>query len=184
MSKLIACVIVLLLPIDNAICKRMWDYTLLSMETTSSDPSKLRIDSAIDRINRTASGISATIHWNYDVDETTFVHLIGHRSNTGNEDDYVLLPWTIPNQTIAEFSNSYYKPIIHKNMEHCSTLPEKVYPISKGTVWKFERCVIKGENLPHYLPDGMYKASFYGIGEVDFSLTVVIKVFKKIDLFG
>ncbi|XP_017836709.1 uncharacterized protein LOC108595933 [Drosophila busckii] len=184
MSKLIACVFVLLLPIDNAICKRMWEYTLISVNTTSADPSKFKMDAEIVRISRTEFGLSVNVVLNFVIDETTFA--VVYRSNTGNEEDYVLMPWSVAKQTYEEFTKAYYKNFVYKNLAHCSNLPtpDKAYPLPLGTVMKFERCIIPGESLPDYVPDGYYKTVFTATGEVELSAVLTLKVSKITDLFG
>ncbi|ALC42391.1 CG34028, partial [Drosophila busckii] len=106
-----------------------------------------------------------------------------YRSNTGNEEDYTLMPWSVPKQTYEEYTKSFYESIVHKNLAHCSNLPtpDKAYPIPKGTVYKFDRCVVDGDGMPDYAPDGYYKVVFNATGEVEWTVTIIVKITKKTD---
>ncbi|XP_017836712.1 uncharacterized protein LOC108595936 [Drosophila busckii] len=164
----------------------MWDYTLLSIDAISADPSKLKIDAQVERISRTEFGLSVILNLNYVMDETTLIKAVIYRSNTGNEEDYILMPWIVPAQTYKEYSKTIYKTIIYTNLAHCSNLPtpDKAYPNENGTVWKLDRCILTGEGMPDYVPSGYFKLIFNITGEVAWSATLTAKIWMKTDIFG
>ncbi|XP_017835535.1 uncharacterized protein LOC108594909 [Drosophila busckii] len=186
MSILVACVILLLLPINNVICKRMWDYALLSIDTTTSDPTKFEIDAEVQRISRTEYGFSLIMDYHYFPDDTTFIVAGGYRSNTGNEEDYVVMPWSLPTRTYEEYIKSFYESIVLKNLEYCSNLPapDKAFPVPKDNVYKFDRCVLNGEGMPEIVPDGYYKVFINATGEVDWTIIIRMKISRKTNLYG
>ncbi|XP_017836711.1 uncharacterized protein LOC108595935 [Drosophila busckii] len=171
--------------LDAASSARLWEFEPLSFEGTSSDPAKLNIDLAIERIKRGEFAMNGIIDCKYDMDETTMVEGIFLRSNTGDEDDYKLMPWSIPKQSFKAFVASYYENVALKNVGYCSNLPalENADPWPRD-VYKFENCVYTGDGLPEVAPEGFYKVTFIFTGEVEWTFTAKSKVTLKMDLYG
>ncbi|XP_017835539.1 uncharacterized protein LOC108594912, partial [Drosophila busckii] len=88
--------------IQNCICKRQWEYEPISVVSQTADPNKVNVEAEVVRIKRGEYALTGFLFWNYDVDDTTMVESKGYRSNTGNEEDYTLLPLGIPKQTYQE----------------------------------------------------------------------------------
>ncbi|ALC42390.1 CG18538, partial [Drosophila busckii] len=162
--------------------QRKWDYEPLSIEATTSDASKLSLTTEVERLSRSEFAFTGTIEFNYDIDDTTTIEAVSYRSNTGNEDDYKLLPWKLQKQSAKEFFKGYYEQYIFKNLGHCSNLPQldNIDPWPKNT-YKFEHCVVTGEGMPELVPEGFYKVVFSVDGEVDWVITAVAKITAKTD---
>ncbi|XP_017044432.1 uncharacterized protein LOC108090329 [Drosophila ficusphila] len=174
----------LLLGFHLARAERKWDYEPISLTTTSSDDSKLKIDAKIVRIGRGDFGLSVTIEWKYDANEETMVEAYAYRSNSGDESDYKLLPWSIPKQKFYEYIDTYYKDMIIKNMGYCSNLPKfegKFQPPWPRDTYKLDKCKIDGEGLPDVAPPGYYKIIFtkFGPGQPTWGFTAVFKLTTK-----
>ncbi|XP_064543238.1 uncharacterized protein LOC135431834 [Drosophila montana] len=122
---------------------------------------------------------------NFDMDDTTMVEATAYRSSSGAEDDYKILPWSIPKQTFKSFADSHYKDIVYKNLKQCSNIPEpeNVYPWPKGT-YKFDRCTATGDGMPEIAPEGYYKVIFTISGEVETGFTTIVRLFTKTDMIG
>ncbi|ALC42392.1 CG18538, partial [Drosophila busckii] len=169
--------------------QRRWDYEPLTFEGTSSDPSKLNIDMAVERVKREFA-MTGVIDCKYDMDKTTMrcyklplqVEAVGYRSNTGDEADYKLLPWAVPKQTFPEFLGKYYEHMALANVGHCSNLPavENMTPWPQNA-YKFDKCIYTGDGLPDIAPEGFYKVIFTFTGEVDWTFTVISKITSRKD---
>ncbi|XP_017867665.1 PREDICTED: uncharacterized protein LOC108616754 [Drosophila arizonae] len=176
--------ILLWLPDDSA-GKRNWDYEPLSTLTESSNEDMIKLEAKVERVGRDEYAISADLFVNFDMDETTMVESYGYRSSSGNEEDYKLLPWSIPKQTFEKFVEEYYEKIIFKNLHQCSNIPETkdAYPWPKGT-YTFDKCIVSGEGMPEIAPEGYYKVMFEVTGQYDLRFTAIVKVTTKTDMIG
>lgn len=108
------------------------------------------------------------------------VEAYGYRSSSGNEEDYKLLPWSIPKQPFEKFIEEYYEKMIFKNLQHCSNIPETkdAYPWPKGT-YTFDKCIVAGEGMPEIAPEGYYKVIFEVTGQCEMRFTTIVKVTTK-----
>ncbi|XP_017836707.1 uncharacterized protein LOC108595931 [Drosophila busckii] len=185
MSLFIVWLTLLFILFDAAKGERRWDYEPLEFEGISSDHSKLGIDLGIKRIKRGEFAMDGVIDVKYDVDDTTMIEAIAWRSNTGDEDDYKLMPWCIEKQTFGKFIENYYESMVLKNIGHCTNFPavDNVHPFPKNA-YKLDMCEFTGEGLPEIAPEGYYKIIFSATGEVDWSFMVKTKVVPKTDLYG
>ncbi|XP_030246918.1 uncharacterized protein LOC108652710 [Drosophila navojoa] len=159
---------------------RNWDYEPLSVHFVTSDASKINVVSEVVRVGRYDYAISANLTNTEDVDETTMIEALCYRSKSGAEDDYTILPFSIPNQPFKDFAKTYYKDIAYQSLKHCSNAPtpEEAYPWPKGVV-TFNMCSATGEGLPEYLPEGYYKIIFKIGGRVEMVYTAIIKLTTK-----
>ncbi|XP_064544340.1 uncharacterized protein LOC135432540 [Drosophila montana] len=159
--------------------KRQWDYEPLFITGRTSDASKLTIETEIER-ERRDKFISATFGINYKIDETTMVEAIAYRSQSGNGNDYQLVPWSIPKQSFQDYINGYYKEVIYSNLGACSNLPKPgtESPFPSMTI-KLDKCVITGEGMPEMAPEGYYKILFSVTGEVEWGFELIAKIFSK-----
>ncbi|XP_030558035.1 uncharacterized protein LOC115760707 [Drosophila novamexicana] len=128
--------------------------------------------------------ITATLDWNYDTDETTTLEAVSYRSTSGNPDEYVLLPWSIPKQSYKKYTAFYYKDITFKNLGHCSNLPQPdtVDPWPRS-IYKLGKCVISGEGMPEIASEGYYKIIFRMTGVLDWSIELIAKLSTKQNVF-
>ncbi|XP_017867667.1 PREDICTED: uncharacterized protein LOC108616757 [Drosophila arizonae] len=161
--------------------KRNWDYEPISVHFVTSDASKINVISEVVRVSRYEYAISGNLTVTEDLDETTMIEAICYRSKSGAEDDYSILPFSIPNQPLEDFTKSYYKDILYKSLKHCSNVPppEEAYPWPKGVV-TFDMCSATGEGLPEYLPEGYYKIIFNLRGGVEIAYTGIVKLTTKL----
>ncbi|EDW36377.1 GL17760 [Drosophila persimilis] len=171
--------------LHGTVGERKWDYEPVSIDTYSTDESQLKVESKIDRLNRGEFGISCTVEWKYDIDETTMVEASAYRSNSGAENDYKVLPWSIPKQTYYDYLNTYYKDVLIPNLGHCSNLPQfegKFQPPWPKDTYLVDKCVIEGQGLPEVVPPGFYKIIFIvsGPDQPEWGFTVVLKVTAKL----
>ncbi|EDW01844.1 GH21658, partial [Drosophila grimshawi] len=164
---------------------RYWDYEPLSITTSTTDPTKLRIDAKTERLGRDEYALTINFDLNYDIDDTTMMEAIALRSPTGSEDDYRPMPWSMEKQPFNQGLKNYYADILYKNFGPCSNLPlpENVYPVPKDK-YRLEKCVISGEGMPEVAPNGYYKVIYNVTGEVDWALVCIVKVFQKNDFMG
>ncbi|XP_017835540.1 uncharacterized protein LOC108594913 [Drosophila busckii] len=183
--ELIKSLFVLLVLFQHCICKPQWEYEPISIVSQTSDPNKLNLESEVVRINRGEYAFSGELFWNFDADETTMVESMGYRSNTGNEEDYKLLPMGIPKQTYQEYLENFYEKMLYLNVKNCSKLPEpeNAWPWARGT-YTFKNCVATGDGLPDVTPEGYYKVVFMVTGEVEWNMTSIVKVTTKVNLYG
>lgn len=109
------------------------------------------------------------------------IEALCYRSSSGAEDDYKILPFSIPNQPFKDFVKSYYKDIIYKSFQHCSNAPppEEAYPWPKGDI-NFDMCSTNGEGLPENLPEGYYKVIFKITASTQIVYTAIIKLTTKL----
>ncbi|EDW62195.1 uncharacterized protein [Drosophila virilis] len=176
---------ILLLLVAGCAGKRNWDYEPISIDVRTTDASKINIEATVESMGRDGYAFTGKVLLNFDMDETTMVEATAYRSSTGSEEDYKLLPWSIPKQTFEKFANSHYKEIVYKNLEHCSNIPkpENVYPWPKGN-YSFDRCTATGDGMPEIVPEGYYKVIFTISGEVEAGFTTIVKLVTKPDMIG
>ncbi|KAH8290438.1 hypothetical protein KR054_002987, partial [Drosophila jambulina] len=164
---------------------RKWDYEPISVTTTTSDPSQIKLVTKIDRIGRGDFAVSATVEWKYTTDETTMVEAVVYRSTSGAEADYKLLPWSIPKQPFYDYLDNYYKDVIMKIFSHCSNLPQfegKFQPPWPVQTYVADKCVLgDGDGLPEMAPPGFYKIiiNFTGIDQPSWGVVAVFKLKTK-----
>ncbi|XP_068144291.1 uncharacterized protein [Drosophila tropicalis] len=165
-----------------ATSKRQWEYELLSIDTFTSDESKLKIDFRVVRMGRGEFGFSGEIAFNYDADETTMVEGKGYRSTTGGESDYKVLPFDVPEQPYTEFLDKHYKNLIINNLAECSNLPQYegdfVPPWPKDT-YIFDKCIPKADGYPDFALEGYYKMVFKVTGPVNWGFTAIARIITK-----
>ncbi|XP_022218383.1 uncharacterized protein LOC111071388 [Drosophila obscura] len=174
---------VLLLIAQSCNSARKWDYEPMSITGHSSDESMLKIEPKIDRIKRGEFAISATIYFNYLLDDKVMVEALCYRSSTGQESDYKLTPFNIPKQPYEEFLNTHYKDMVIKNLGNCSNLPQfkdKFVPPWPQKTYKLENCVADSDGFPEVLPLGFYKIMLTFTGHVDWGLTIITKLTNKL----
>ncbi|EDW62191.1 uncharacterized protein [Drosophila virilis] len=192
-------IIAFVLLLNGCAGKRYWEYEPLSFKVQTSDPKKMNIVAITERVGPGKYALTATLDWNYDTDETTIsncvlnqislifsqVEAVAYRSSSGNPDEYILLPWSIPKQMYKKYTASYYKDILFKNLGHCSNLPQpdNVDPWPRN-IYKLEKCVLTGDGLPEIAPQGYYKIIFRVTGEVDWSLELIAKLTTTDNFFG
>ncbi|XP_034668580.1 uncharacterized protein LOC117901781 [Drosophila subobscura] len=154
--------------LQGAVGERKWDYEPVFVSTHTTDERQLKIGSKIDRLKRGEFAISASLEWNYDVDETTMVEGHAFRSFSGDESAYKLIPLSIPTTTFSKFIDTYYKDVFITNLGNCSNLPKFKrkfqLPWPRGT-YNLTQCVFNGKGLPEVLPLGYYKIFFSASGD-------------------
>uniref|UniRef100_A0A6P4EA76 Uncharacterized protein LOC108041503 n=1 Tax=Drosophila rhopaloa TaxID=1041015 RepID=A0A6P4EA76_DRORH len=170
--------------INGCRAARKWDYEPISIITETSDASLISPEVKIVRISRGEFGISAEVEWNYDTTDETMVSAVVYRSSSGDEKDYKLLPWALPNQPFYEYLNTYYKDVIMKNFAPCSNVPQfedKFEPPWPKKTYKAESCVIVGDGLPEVAPPGFYKIIFNCTGpeQPSWSFVGIFKITTK-----
>ncbi|XP_050743280.1 uncharacterized protein LOC108029979 [Drosophila biarmipes] len=162
---------------------RKWTYQPLSIETYSTDDNLLKISAKVDRIGRGDYGISAEIEFKYDVDETTMVEAVAYRSSSGEENDYKIIPLSIPKQNYIEFMNSNYKDVVIPNLSGCSnliTFEDKFEPPFPKDTYKLDKCVADSDGFPDIVPEGYYKVNFTMSGQVDWGFIIIVKISNKL----
>ncbi|XP_017044433.1 uncharacterized protein LOC108090330 [Drosophila ficusphila] len=173
----------LILLVDNCSGKRKWDYEPLKIDPYSSDESKLKMTAKVDRVGRNDFGVSATIDFNYDVDDTTMVEAVAYRSTSGDESDYKLIPLGIAKQPFLEFMNSHYKDVVIPNLSGCSnlvTFEDKFEPPWPKKVYTLDTCVADSDGFPDMVPEGYYKINFTIMSPVDWGFILVVKISTKV----
>jgi len=113
------------------------------------------------------------------------VEAVVYRSSSGDENDYKMLPFSLPKQTFYDYLNTYYKDVIIKNLGHCSNLPQfkgKFQPPWPQNTYKFDKCKIDGDGLPDVAPPGFYKILFtqFGSGQPTWGFTAIFKLTAKV----
>ncbi|KAH8308998.1 hypothetical protein KR059_004928, partial [Drosophila kikkawai] len=168
---------------------RKWDYEPLSIDTYSSDESKLKFVAKVERVARGEFAIGGTIDFKYTPDSNTMVSYCveasAYRSSSGDESDYKLLPWSIPKQPFYEYLNTYYKDVIIKNLGHCTNLPQfqgKFQPPFPQGTYKLIKCKSDGDGLPEIAPPGFYKIIFTKSGpdQPTWGFTAIFKLTNKL----
>ncbi|KAH8291188.1 hypothetical protein KR054_009616, partial [Drosophila jambulina] len=163
--------------------QRKWDYEPLSINTYTSDESKLKIVAKVERVARGEFAIGATIDFKYELDDTTMVEAVAHRSSSGAESDYKLIPFNIPKQPWMDFMNTHYKDVVIPNLGKCSNIvqfedkfdgnwPQQVYTLDK--------CVADSDGFPEMVPEGFYRVNFTVTGPVDWGFVLVVKISTKL----
>ncbi|XP_017044441.1 uncharacterized protein LOC108090337 [Drosophila ficusphila] len=167
-------------------CKaaRKWEYEPLTLEFFSSDPKLVKTDLKIVRMGRADFGLSGTVEWNYDATDETMVELTAFRSNSGDESDYKMLPWSIPKQSLFDYLNSYYKDMFMKDLVSCSNAPQFEDKFDESSIkqkYYAEKCIINGEGLPDMVPPGFYKliSNCTGPDQPSWSFVAVVKLTSK-----
>ncbi|XP_017024949.1 uncharacterized protein [Drosophila kikkawai] len=168
---------------EHCSAKRKWDYEPLSINTYSSDESKLKFVAKIERVARGEFAIGGTIDFKYTPDSNTMVEAVAHRSISGAESDYKLIPFTIAKQPFPDYMNSHYKDLVIRNLAKCSNLiqfegkfdgvwPQKVYTLDK--------CVADSDGFPEMVPEGFYRINFTVTNPVDWGFVLIVKIFNKL----
>ncbi|KAH8357750.1 hypothetical protein KR200_003255, partial [Drosophila serrata] len=163
--------------------QRKWDYEPLTINAYSSDESMLKIVAKVERVARGEFAVSATVDYNYIPDDTTMVEAVAHRSSSGAESDYKLIPFNIPKQSWEEFMNTHYKDMVIPNLGDCSNLikfegkydgnwPKQVYTLDK--------CVANSDGFPEVVPEGFYRINFTVTGPVDWGFVLIVKISTKL----
>ena len=103
-----------------------------------------------------------------------------YRSALGNN-QYQLMPFTVPNQTLAQFMGRYYKPVIMPEFGRCAKsfpqFDEWVGPLKKGT-YTMNGCQADTKNLPSYFHPGFYKFQLFG--DLPNILVVIFDIILKV----
>ncbi|XP_034480169.1 uncharacterized protein LOC117785977 [Drosophila innubila] len=159
---------------------RKWDYEPISMEPHTSDPKKFSIDLRIKRMPRGEFAYDGYLNFAYDVDENTMVEAVAYRSQSGREEEYVLMPWSIEKQPYTKYVEDFYEDVVYSNFGSCTTLPtpEKANPWQRGN-YTFKECVVEGKGMPEIAPQGFYKVIFTATGEVDWGIEAVVRITDK-----
>lgn len=106
-----------------------------------------------------------------------------HHCSSGDEDDYKMMPWSIPKQPFFEYLNGFYKDAFIKNVGHCSNMVQfdgDFVPPWPRNVYKLDKCVASGEGLPDIAPEGFYNLEYKMTGQVDWGFTLIVKVSPKV----
>ena len=105
-----------------------------------------------------------------------------YRSALGNN-QYQLMPFTVPNQTHAQFMSGFYKQVIMEEFGRCAKsypkFDEWVGPLKKGT-YALNGCQAATKNLPSYFHPGFYKFQLFG--DLPNILVVIIDIIMKVSL--
>lgn len=95
---------------------------------------------------------------------------------------FVRTPFHIPNVTLTDFYNKFYKDLCLESLNECATnLPLKdrsdvfVAPLTKR-VMVFENCNLSNNNMPSHLKSGYYKVNIGATKEVETVVKILIKV--------
>ncbi|XP_030387930.1 uncharacterized protein LOC115634385 [Scaptodrosophila lebanonensis] len=171
---------VLLLCVLSA-AERNWEYEPKSITSTSADEEKVKLHFQIDRVNRGEYALTGNIEWKYDTSDDTMIEVFIYRSPTGSNYDYRLTPWSVPKQKYHDYINTLYKEFV-KNFSNCSNLPvykDNFKPPWPKNKYEFKRCEVAGAGLPEVLPEGFYKLVAAMSGEVDWGLTIILKITTK-----
>ncbi|KAM8710252.1 hypothetical protein ACLKA7_016965 [Drosophila subpalustris] len=114
---------ILLLILRGCECRRTWDYELISISTSSSDDSKLAIQSKIERSKYNDLSFTIIIDWKFDMKDDDMIEMEMFRSPSGHEADFKPLPYTIPKIPFSDAKKNYYKQFLYGNIAHCSNIP-------------------------------------------------------------
>ncbi|XP_033253671.1 uncharacterized protein LOC117193044 [Drosophila miranda] len=102
--------------LHSTVGKKNWDFETVSLVTYSTDDSQMKIESKVERLKRGEFGLSCTLEWKYDIDETTMVEssakalLVRRRTIRSCRGLYRSKPsmsiststtWTWPSRTLA-----------------------------------------------------------------------------------
>uniref|UniRef100_A0A6P4E9K5 Uncharacterized protein LOC108037958 n=1 Tax=Drosophila rhopaloa TaxID=1041015 RepID=A0A6P4E9K5_DRORH len=172
-----------ILLVDNCSGKRKWDYEPLSIESFSTDENLLKMEAKVERLGRGEFAITATIDFKYEPDENTFVEAVGYRSTSGDENDYKLIPLSIPKQPFTEFMNSHYKDMVIPNLGGCSNIiqfKDKFEPPWPMKVYNLKQCVADSDGFPDVVPEGYYKVNFTMSNPVDWGFILIVKITTKL----
>lgn len=108
---------------------------------------------------------------------------MAHRSSSGAESDYKLIPFNIPKQHYEEFMNSHYKDVVMPNLGGCSNLPkfeDKFVPPFPQQTYTLDKCVADSDGFPEMVPEGFYRVNFTMTGPVDWGFVLVVKISTKL----
>ncbi|XP_034102071.1 uncharacterized protein LOC117566639 [Drosophila albomicans] len=161
--------------------KRRWDYEPISVDPYTSDRDKLDVEFRIKRSPRGEYFFAGFVNFNYVMDETTMMEATAMRSQSGNDDDYTPVPWSIPKQNYEEFFKNFYENLVYKNFGGCSNFraPADLFPWVNGN-YSFSDCEVSGDGMPEIAPQGYYKINFNVTGEVEWGFESVCKIFDKL----
>ncbi|EDW48432.1 uncharacterized protein LOC6609765 isoform X1 [Drosophila sechellia] len=175
--------VLILLIVDQCYGKRKWDYEPLSIETYSTDESMLKIAAKVERVGRGAYAISANIEFKYTPDDNTMVEAMAYRSTSGDENDYKIIPLTIPKQPYVQFMNNHYKDVVLPNLGGCSNLvkfDDKFEPPWPQDTYVLDKCVANSDGFPDMVPEGYYKVNFTIMNPVDWGFILIVKITTKL----
>nr|XP_044251790.1 LOW QUALITY PROTEIN: uncharacterized protein LOC108069295 [Drosophila takahashii] len=172
--------------INNISFQRKWDYEPLSITSTTSDESLILFKMKIVRIRRGEYGISPmSSGTSILLTKPWWIEASAYRSISGEDNDYKVLPWSLPKQPFYQYLNTYYKDVIMKNFAHCTNIPvfkDKFEPPWPKKTYIGDKCVIDGDGLPEIAPPGYYKIVFAGSGpdQPSWSFAAVVKLTIRI----
>lgn len=105
-----------------------------------------------------------------------------YRSASGSESDYKLLPYAVPKKPFPS-AKTPYDEIAYPNLSLCSNIPkiegDVLLPWPRN-LYTFHLCAFSEGVIPEVMVDGFYKIIINLTGEVDWSLTIVIRIRTKL----
>ncbi|XP_017077714.1 uncharacterized protein LOC108112384 [Drosophila eugracilis] len=145
---------------DGCSAKPNWEATPLSIGGTTTNPSAMDMDLRIERISRSEFGFSGTFFWNIDMEDSVMVEMRILSSHSGDEADYKMTPWSIPQQKFTDYIDTFYKDMLRPNLGNCTDMP--VYDSGYVPPWPkmtftFNRCTLNGQGLPDIVAEGFYR---------------------------
>ncbi|XP_017071481.1 uncharacterized protein LOC108108093 [Drosophila eugracilis] len=148
---------------------RSWEYTLIAVSLTTSNPDLGGGECNIVRIARGEYGLSGSLYTNVDVPDDMEMDTKIYRSTDGGE-TFQIQPYSIPRQTVYQAMNNFYKKIIMPSAADCSNFPQfnDTLVLISAQKFTFERCQVRTDEFPQYVPNGLYKGVIrtYGIFEI------------------
>ncbi|KAM8712820.1 hypothetical protein ACLKA7_013192 [Drosophila subpalustris] len=160
---------------------RRWDYEPISMDPNTSDPNKMDIQLRIKRVPPGELAYDGYLNFNYDITDETMIEAVAFRSQSGNEDDFVPMPWSIEKQPYPKYVKDIYEDIVYSNFGSCTTLPkpEDALPWKRGNI-TFTECFVEGKGMPDLAPQGYYKVIFKVTDPaVEWGFDAVVKITDK-----
>lgn len=157
-----------------------WTYELLEINCINNTPDLYNWNWHLKRVARGHFVIDGDITVGKDLTDDTIVYAELFYSPFGQH--FFRTPFHIPNVTLSDFYNKFYKDLCLDSLSECATnqpLKDKsdvfVAPLTKR-IMKFENCVFSTENLPSHMKSGYYKANIAFTNEVDTVIQTLIKV--------
>ncbi|EDW81970.1 uncharacterized protein Dwil_GK25378 [Drosophila willistoni] len=170
-----------LLPFVKALGnEKTWTYTLVDITVTSSDESKVKAEARIERMGRGEFGLSGQIVLGVLVPPSIDVEVLTYRSADSGQ-TYKLQPYGVQRQGIYNALNNFYKNIIMESAKDCSNLPQfegNLTEIGPDT-YNFEKCQVKTDSFPQYMPEGFLKIVMLSYGEVEVKCEIIVNIEKK-----
>lgn len=111
---------------------------------------------------------------------------MAYRSTSGDENDYKIMPFSIPKQPYVEFMNSHYKNVVLPNLGDCSNLIKfdgKFEPPWPQDTYVLDKCVANSDGFPDMVPEGYYKVNFTLTNPVDWGFILIVKITTKLVWF-